>query len=75
MYDRFVAALRQKLESVYPHVTIANITARYDRMDHLFFKDVNYFVEYTPLMVVYILAFLYLYFSVRTFLNSHLTVL
>ncbi len=61
----YVSALQQKLSEVYPHVTVLNTTTRVEDIYHLFFKDINYFVEYTPLMVAYVALFLYLYFSVR----------
>lgn len=34
---------------------------------HVHFKDINYVVEYTPLMVTYLALSLYLYFSVREY--------
>ncbi len=73
---RLVAALKRRLETQFPPITVDVTTppdgdaaggAAQAHMDHLFYKDFNYFVEYTPLMVVYVFAFLYLYFSVREY--------
>jgi len=36
-------------------------------MTHIHYRSHNYVVEYTPLMMAYIVLCLYLYFSVREF--------
>jgi len=36
-------------------------------MTHIHYRSHNYIVEYTPLMLAYIVLCLYLYFSVREF--------
>ena len=36
-------------------------------MTHIHYRRHNYIVEYTPLMLAYIVLCLYLYFSVREF--------
>ncbi len=74
LFCRFVSALKARLERRFPAAPHSNATEQeqYARVDHLFYKDVNYFVEYTPLMVVYVFAFLYLYFSVREYTFLHL---
>lgn len=58
---RFLAGLEEKLMELYPNTV--NTTAN-RKVIHFYFKDINYFVEYTPLLVTYIVLFMYLYFSV-----------
>ncbi|XP_074658756.1 sterol regulatory element-binding protein cleavage-activating protein-like [Tubulanus polymorphus] len=66
-YDpRFQEALREKLtaDGVYSLESVDNKTAD-DDIVHVYYKDINYFVEYTLLLVTYLVLFLYIYFSVR----------
>ncbi|GAB1599283.1 sterol regulatory element-binding protein cleavage-activating protein-like [Argonauta hians] len=63
--QRFHENLRKTLEKTLPgSVHNANNSA-IDHIVHIYFKDINYFVEYTPLMVTYLVLLLYIYFSVR----------
>lgn len=62
---KFIQSLRHRLEALFlNNVRNANNSA-IDHLVHIYFKDFNYFVEYTPLMVTYLVLLLYLYFSVR----------
>ena len=63
---RYTSALKKKLHEMYPLSTSTN-DSFIDYIVHVHNKEFNYFVEYTPLMVTYILLFLYLYFSVRMY--------
>ncbi|XP_012945124.1 sterol regulatory element-binding protein cleavage-activating protein [Aplysia californica] len=65
-YDpNFLSQLLRKLESRHPD-TVQNVNnSQIEDMVHVHFKDSNYFVEYTPLLVTYFVLLLYLYFSVR----------
>ena len=72
--DRYVAALRDHLQELYPLRLLAN-SSYGNNLAHIYFKDFNYFVEYTPLLVAYFVLFLYLYFSVRKSQASWLTLL
>lgn len=62
---KFIQSLRHRLEALFlNNIRNANNSA-IDHLVHIYFKDFNYFVEYTPLMVTYLVLLLYLYFSVR----------
>ncbi|XP_064647832.1 sterol regulatory element-binding protein cleavage-activating protein-like [Lineus longissimus] len=63
--EGFVRALREKLEGVYPAHKANSNSSQAGNMVHIYYKDVNYFVEYTPLLVTYVVLFLYILFSVR----------
>ena len=63
---RFVTSLRRYLQKLYPLSVLTNTSDPGEgRLNHFHYKDINYFVEYTPLLVTYVVLFLYLYFSVR----------
>ena len=67
---RFISALSKKLHQAYPLNVPSNTTAAppphiEGDLVHIHFKDLNYIVEYTPLLVTYAVLFLYIYFSVR----------
>jgi len=40
-------------------------------MTHIHYRRHNYIVEYTPLMLAYVVLCLYLYFSVRECTHTH----
>ena len=60
-----MSSLHGKLRQLYPLSHLSNDTDTEPVITHMHYKDVNFFVEYTPLMVAYIVLFLYIYFSVR----------
>ncbi|KAL8598351.1 hypothetical protein ACOMHN_047672 [Nucella lapillus] len=63
--EKFIEALRQRMEEVFPE-TKANVNnTEVDSLVHVHFKDFNYIVEYTYLLVTYFVLLLYIYFSVR----------
>ncbi|XP_052826909.1 sterol regulatory element-binding protein cleavage-activating protein [Octopus bimaculoides] len=63
--QKFHESLRHTLEKTLPgRIHNANNSA-INHIVHIYFKDINYFVEYTPLMVTYLVLLLYIYFSVR----------
>lgn len=62
---KFIQSLRHHLETVFPNSRRNANNSAIDHLVHIYFKDFNYFVEYTPLMVTYLVLLLYLYFSVR----------
>ena len=61
----FIEALRQKLEAAFPETKLNVNNSEIDSLVHVHFKDFNYIVEYTPLLVTYFVLLLYIYFSVR----------
>lgn len=61
---RFIKALHERLNESYPASPLSSQQELDDKMIHIHFRNVNYFAEYTPLLVVYIVLFLYIYFSV-----------
>ena len=68
----FVAGLRDHLQSLYSHSsssanTSSSSSSSVSQMTHIHYRSHNYIVEYTPLMLAYIVLCLYLYFSVRKF--------
>ena len=67
----FVAGLRNHLQSVYPPASVSSNTSSSGSvslyMTHVHYRRHNYVVEYTPLMLAYVVLCLYLYFSVREF--------
>ena len=62
---RFIDALRQKLEAAFPETVLNVNNSEIDSLVHVHYKDFNYIVEYTPLLVTYFVLLLYIYFSVR----------
>ena len=64
---RFIDALRQKLEAAFPETVLNVNNSEIDSLVHVHYKDFNYIVEYTPLLVTYLVLLLYIYFSVREF--------
>ncbi|CAG5116411.1 unnamed protein product, partial [Candidula unifasciata] len=62
---RFISALREMLEQRHPDTAVSVNNSQVEDLVHVHFKDINYVVEYTPLMVTYLALSLYLYFSVR----------
>ncbi|XP_076472128.1 sterol regulatory element-binding protein cleavage-activating protein-like [Babylonia areolata] len=65
-YDsKFIEALRQHLEAAFPETKLNVNNSEIDSLVHVHFKDFNYIVEYTPLLVTYFVLLLYIYFSVR----------
>ncbi|GFN75373.1 sterol regulatory element-binding protein cleavage-activating protein [Plakobranchus ocellatus] len=64
-YDaRFTQALQKWMEDRHPE-TVHNVNnSEVEEIAHIHFKDTNYIIEYTPLLVTYLLLLLYLYFSV-----------
>ena len=62
---RFIDALRQKLEAAFPETLLNVNNSEIDSLVHVHYKDFNYIVEYTPLLVTYFVLLLYIYFSVR----------
>lgn len=62
------------LEQHHPETAVNVNNSQIEDLVHVHFKDVNYFVEYTPLLVTYLALLLYLYFSVREYLMITLTV-
>ncbi|KAK0057373.1 sterol regulatory element-binding protein cleavage-activating protein-like isoform X1 [Biomphalaria pfeifferi] len=64
-YDAgFISALSKMLEEHHPD-TLHNVNnSAIEDIVHVHFKDVNYIIEYTPLLVTYLVLLLYLYFSV-----------
>jgi hypothetical protein len=65
--NRFVDALRLKLEAAFPD-TVRNVNnTEIIDIVHVHYKDFNYIVEYTPLFVTYFVLLLYIYFSVREY--------
>ncbi|KAK3733745.1 hypothetical protein RRG08_026859 [Elysia crispata] len=64
-YDaRFTEALLKWMEDHHPETAHNVNNSEVEDIVHFHFKDTNYFVEYTPLLVTYLLLLLYLYFSV-----------
>ncbi|XP_071102680.1 sterol regulatory element-binding protein cleavage-activating protein-like [Haliotis cracherodii] len=61
----FVDSLKRELEHHYPETSLHGNVSDSDRVVHLHYRDINYFVEYTPLLVTYFVILMYLYFSVR----------
>ncbi|KAK7488750.1 hypothetical protein BaRGS_00020047 [Batillaria attramentaria] len=65
-YDKmFIDALRQKLESAFPETQLNVNNSEINSLVHVHYKNFNYIVEYTPLLVTYFVLLLYIYFSVR----------
>ena len=70
----FVAGLRDHLQALYSQSSATNISLSSssssvtEMMTHVHYRSHNYIVEYTPLMLAYIVLCLYLYFSVRKYL-------
>ncbi|KAL5006353.1 hypothetical protein ScPMuIL_015159 [Solemya velum] len=63
--QNFIDAMKTRLELLYPE-TIKNVNnSQINHITHIHFKEINVFVEYTPLIVTYLVLLLYLYFSVR----------
>ena len=70
---RFVKALEDQLHHFYSPSVSGNDTSS-DDVVHYHYRDIDYIVEYTPLLVTYIVLFMYLYFSVREYLIVILTI-
>ncbi|XP_025093802.1 sterol regulatory element-binding protein cleavage-activating protein-like isoform X2 [Pomacea canaliculata] len=65
-YDKgFISALRERLERAFPETSLNVNNTEVDSLVHVHYKDFNYIVEYTPLLVTYFVLLLYIYFSVR----------
>lgn len=61
---KFISNLSKMLEQRHPN-TLYNVNnSEIEDIVHVHFKDVNYIIEYTPLLVIYLVLLLYLYFSV-----------
>ena len=60
-------ALKSHLQTVYPLSVLTTNNTSTDQLVHIHYKDLNYFVEYTPLLVTYTVLFMYIYFSVRKY--------
>ena len=67
--SRFLSALEGKLHQVFPDGVSLNQSS-VSHLVHVHYKDMDYFVEYTPLLVTYIVLFLYIYFSVSKYIES-----
>ncbi|KAK3101013.1 hypothetical protein FSP39_000257 [Pinctada imbricata] len=65
-YDqRFIQALRQKLESLYPE-TLKNVNnSEVSEIINVHYRESKFFSEYAYLLVTYMFLAMYLYFSVR----------
>ncbi|XP_070211949.1 sterol regulatory element-binding protein cleavage-activating protein-like isoform X2 [Littorina saxatilis] len=63
--EKFLDALKEKLEAVFPDTKLNVNNSEIDSLVHVHYKDFNYIVEYTPLLVTYFVLLLYIYFSVR----------
>lgn len=64
-WSRFISALRERLERAFPETSLNVNNTEVDSLVHVHYKDFNYIVEYTPLLVTYFVLLLYIYFSVR----------
>ncbi|BFZ00983.1 hypothetical protein BsWGS_04023 [Bradybaena similaris] len=64
-HPNFVSGLRDMLEQWHTDTAGSVNNSQVEDLVHVHFKDINYVVEYTPLMVTYLALSLYLYFSVR----------
>ncbi|XP_064598999.1 LOW QUALITY PROTEIN: sterol regulatory element-binding protein cleavage-activating protein-like [Liolophura sinensis] len=62
--ERFTRSLREKLEKLFPLTSDTVNNTDIQHLVHIHYKDINYFVEYTPLLVIYFVLLLYIYFSV-----------
>ena len=67
----FVTGLRDYLQSL---SAVSAAASNESEMTHVHYRPHNYIVEYTPLMLAYIVLCLYLYFSVREFTHSLIAV-
>jgi len=68
-----MTGLRDHLQSLYPRSALSSSNTSsvlssgscMSHMTHIHYRRHNYVVEYTPLMLAYVILCLYLYFSVR----------
>ncbi|XP_041365861.1 sterol regulatory element-binding protein cleavage-activating protein-like isoform X2 [Gigantopelta aegis] len=62
---KFISAMKKRLESLYPETSKNVNNSEVDFVVNVHYRDINYFVEYTPLLVTYFVLLMYIYFSVR----------
>ena len=68
----FVTGLRDHLLALYSHSSSSSVNTSSSSvpvMTHVHYRSHNYVVEYTPLILAYVILCLYLYFSVREYTN------